>query len=414
MILLSQLLRYELIDRSGRRAVPVDFTIDLGADHPPVTGLLWRRAREATRFLPWEAVDSLDRDRQRFVVADLSGDDTPVEESTDRRVLLRRDVLDALVIDLSARRAMRANDLMLEAEGGALRLAAVDASAWAVLRRLSRGVVGHDADEPSDWSYVEFLRGDPQAPTCGVDYNRRITRLPPGEIARLMEALPYLEAAELVTLLPDALAADTLEVMSPQRQLQVFEELDETVAIRLVALMAPDAVADLVGHLRAEMAERYLGLLPPECRERVVDLLRYPEDTVGGIMTNDVVVVPPSATIGQAVDIIRGQVATPDLVYYVYVVEDLASRELRGMITLRTLLLAEVDQRVADVMDPYLVTLHPLTPAREAAQRVVDSQLFALPVVGADGRLLGAVTVDAAVLQVAPESWRKDVPRVFA
>ncbi|HET9013993.1 MAG TPA: CBS domain-containing protein [Thermomicrobiaceae bacterium] len=415
--MLSELLRYDLTDRGARHRSLVDLPIELDADHPAVTGLLWRHVRGTVRYLPWSDVVSVDPERRRLVVdalAEDEEDERTAAETDGQQVLLRRDILDALVIDLTELRAMRANDLALEVDDGELRLRAVDASGWAVLRRLSHGLVDRDDDDLRDWTCIEFLRGDPRAPASGAAYNRRIARLPPGEIALLMDALPYLEAAELVTLLPDPLAADTLEVMSSQRQLQVFEELDETVAARVLALMAPDAAADLIGHLEPTTAERYLGLLPPENRDRVVDLLRYPEDTVGGIMTNDVVIVPADATIREAVDIIRRQAVTPDLVYYVYVVDDLERGRLRGMITLRTLLLAEPDQRVDEVMNSHLITLQPLAPAREAAQHVVDNQLFALPVVGAGGRLVGAVTVDAAVLQVAPESWRQQVPRVFA
>jgi hypothetical protein len=105
---------------------------------------------------------------------------------------------------------------------------ALDQSTRAVLRRLSKGVIGaRPGDTLYDWKYVEFLRGHPESVRRGASYYRRIERLPPGEIARLSDAVPYLHAAELLTLLPDPIAADLFEVMSPERQLQVFEELDE-------------------------------------------------------------------------------------------------------------------------------------------------------------------------------------------
>ena len=98
----------------------------------------------------------------------------------------------------------------------------------AILRRFSRGVFGAQlGDTLYDWKHVEYLRGDPDAARSGSGYQLRIKRLPPGEIARLSEAIPYLHAAELLTLLPDRIAAEVLEVMGPKRQLQVFEELNE-------------------------------------------------------------------------------------------------------------------------------------------------------------------------------------------
>jgi magnesium transporter len=104
----------------------------------------------------------------------------------------------------------------------------------------------------------------------------------------------------------------------------------------------------------------------------------------------------------------------PDFVYFVYVVDDEETCRLRGVLSLRDLLVAEDTRLVEEVMVPAPVTVPALEAADIAAQRVIDSHLAALPVVGHDGRLLGAVTVDAAVARVAPLAWRMQAPRVFS
>jgi magnesium transporter len=309
----------------------------------------------------------------------------------------------------------RANDLWLEEEGGRLLLCAADISVRALLRRLSRG--WYESVRQSalyDWKYVEFLRGDPHAVQAGAGYHLRITRLPPGEIAHLTGPLPYLHAAELLTLLPDPIAADTLEAMLPERQLQVFEELDEEQGLRLLALMAPDIAADLVGRLTSQAARRYLARLPQPQSERIIELLRYPEDTVGGIMTNDIITAPTGITVQAARHLLRDRLKGPDFVYFIYVVDDEERRRLRGAVTLRDLLIAAEGSRLDEIMNPYLVTLHPLESARTAAYRVLTSHLAALPVVGPEGYVLGAVTVDAAIAQVAPAQWGTQAPRIFS
>ena len=145
-----------------------------------------------------------------------------------KAVLLADGILDALVLDLQNRRATRANDLLLEEEGDQLQLRAADTGFGAILRRLNRGRYGPLAKNTLyDWKYVEFLRGDPEplearaANTCALvpatGRNRSTHRF---------STLP--DAAELITLLADPKAADTLERMSPERQLQVFEELART------------------------------------------------------------------------------------------------------------------------------------------------------------------------------------------
>jgi Mg/Co/Ni transporter MgtE len=226
--------------------------------------------------------------------------------------------------------------------------------------------------------------------------------------------LPYLHAAELITLLPDAKAVDTLEALSPERQLQVFEELEEEQALALLTLMAPDIAADLLGRLPTKLMRRYLERMPSAQSERLIDLLRYPEDTVGGIMTNDVVYVPANLTIAEAREKLRERLKTPDFVFIVYIVDNEDSRRLRGLLSLRALITADDDQQLEEILDPYLTTLDPRSPASEGAYRVIDSHMAALPVVGAEGQLLGLVTVDAAILQVAPPDWRTQAPRIFS
>ena len=110
----------------------------------------------------------------------------------------------------------------------------------------------------------------------------------------------------------------------------------------------------------------------------------------------------------------RGPLKDPDFVFLIYIVADEESRRLRGLISIRNLITADDDKRLEEIMDPYLTTLDPLAAAGEAAYRVIDSHMAALPVVGEEGQLLGVVTVDAAVAQVAPPSWSTQAPRVFS
>lgn len=429
MLLFSKLRRFELEDRQHRRARLVDLALALleKEDHPPITRLLFHDSADGgkTKTLPWDTIESVDWRAERIRVPDLSAGEalpdasaTPPAGAASRDVLLHRDILDALVLDLQNRRATRANDLALRLEegGNRLRLVGADTSLRAMLRRVSGARLGKGIVESKlfDWKYVEFLRGDPAAVQRGAGYQRRIARLPAGEIARLVDALPYLHAAELLTLLEDKLAADVLEAMSPQRQLQVFEELDDDKQVALLGLMAPDLAADLAGRLHTEPARKLLDALPPARSARIVELLRYAEDTVGGIMTNDVLFVPASLTVAEARAALREPLREPDFIFFIYVVEDEASRRLRGVITLRALVTAPETQRIEEIMNPYLVTLRPREGARDAAYRVLNSRLAALPVVNRDGRLLGALTVDEAVAQVAPASFSAQVPRIFS
>lgn len=187
MVMFSKFRTFALRDEGGRHAKLVDLAIDLlDSDYPPITQLFFRNEAGEQVRLPWEAVQTIEWRRREITVSNLEAGPAASEELLAQEVLLRRDVIDALVLDLQNRRATRANDLWLEREDGRLLLKAVDTSARAVLRRLSRGRFGGRRTKSLyDWKYVEFLRGDPLAVRNGAGYRMRINRLPPGEIAGL-------------------------------------------------------------------------------------------------------------------------------------------------------------------------------------------------------------------------------------
>ncbi len=416
MVMLSELRRHALVDARGLRASLVDVAVDLSVgDYPLVTKILYRRKGKEPQSIDWEEVVGLSWKGRRIKVRDLEVGRAAPAAALKRTVLLGRDVMDALVLDIARAQAMRANDLWLREDEGALALCAADVSPWAVLRRLARGALGHGAERRLvDWKNLEFLRGDPEAARSGGDYHRRIGRLPAVTIAQLATSVPYRHAAELLTLLPDPLAADTLEALPPERQLQVFETLEPMQAIRLLALMAPDTATDLVGRLEPDQAVWFLERLPLEKGRRVLDLLRYPDHTAGGIMTNDVPAVCARMTLGEARAALRDELRSPDFVYYVYAVDDLETRRLEGVFSLRDLLVHDESRYVGEIMQRDIVTIDPLEPATTAARRVCELHLAALPVVGRDRRLLGAVPVDTALAHIAPSTWRDQTIRIFS
>lgn len=417
MVMFSELVRFRLVDGGRRRAKLVDAAIDLAeGDYPPVRRLIFRDPAKRQSELPWAAVRSVDWRRRLIVVEDLvaAGRPAPAAALT-RSVLLKRDLMDALVVDVGHRQTTRANDLWLREADGQLRLVGADVSPWAVIRRVGRGWLGRGVERRLlDWKDVEFLRGHPDVAHAGQDYHLRITQLQPPEIAHLLDELPYLHAAELLSIIPDPLAADTLEAMTPGRQAQVVDELDDHQVARLLELMAPDAAADLLGGIETGRVENLLAPIDEAQRTRILDLLRFPADTAGGIMTNQLVVLPASLTVAAARQVLREQLVGPDFVYYIYVVDDLAAGHLRGVVTLREFELADDDQLISDIMRAEISALDPLQSALAAAQRVADQHLAAMPVIARDGRLLGAVTIDAAVGQLAPVGWGKQAPRVFS
>lgn len=411
MVMLTELLGFRVLDERGKKTRLVDLCVELlEDDYPPVTHLLFPQEEEI-RHLDWAEVKSIEPRRRRINVTDLSRGKT-IEDDHD--VLLRRDILDALVIDLLGRRTTRVSDLILEDKDGSLRIKGADAGLAAMIRRLTRGRFGRlDRDALFDWKYVEFLRGDPAAVGSGAGYRLRINRLPAGEIARLIDLVPYLHAAELIKLLPNAKAADVLEATSVARQVQVIDELPEDEAVKLISLMSPDLATDLLGRLDLSVMKRFVTRMPPAVRERIIELLRYPEDSVGGMMINDMLYLPSDVSGRQANEEIRERLKGTDFTSLVFIVDNEADRNLRGTVPLRELLTMDEGTTLEQIMDPYVDSFDPFQPANAAAYRILDSGLPAMPVVN-EGRLIGAMTVDAAIAQLVPATSELNTLRIFS
>lgn len=411
MELFSRLAGRQVRDQAGRYARVVDLAVDpRQGDYPPVCHLCVRDPEGRAWMLPW-TVGAVTPDAFHVPALEPPAHADPVLPD---QLLLGRDVMDALVLDLRGLRAVRANDLWLRPNGAVYRLVGVEISAWAVLRRLAPWLVpGREVGEVLDWRWVGVLRGNPMAVEPRSSHGV-VATLPAPQIADLAAALPYPHAAELLALLPPALAARVLERMPAERQTQVITSLTVEQAVAILAAMAPDLTADVLGHLAVPDAARLLRQLPPDCSRRIQALLQYPPDSAGGIMTNLLVTAPVEETVAGVIAHIRPQLAIPDFVYYVYLVDDAERRRLRGVVGLRDLLAAEAGTPIAAVMTADPFTVPPEWPALRVAEALVERDVKAVPVVTAGRQLVGIVTIDAALALLAPETWRERVPRVFA
>lgn len=396
LLLFSDLLRFRLLDGSGRQKPVSDLATSLlDEDHPQVTHVITVDGSKPSN-VGWKYIESLDIDGRTIKIRN-GASTTPLENSC---TLLKRDVLDALIIDLLGRRTTRVCDLVLEKDSRSLKLTGAAVGIGAMLRRVLRGHWPKLTEASIfDWKYIEFLRGDPLAVDNGAGYRMRIRHLPPGEIARLTDYIPYIHAAELFKLLPDEKAVKVLEATSIERQLQIVEELDEAQVASLLSRMSPDLATDLIGRFELTKLRRYLDLLPARQKGLVVELLRYPEDSVGGAMTNDILAFTVDVDRTEAQKAAQDRLDHIDFSSVVYVI-DKESGRLRGAVSIKELLAEKRRLTLEQMMDPFVETLSPLDKAQEAADRIVINQLPALPVVDDGGRLLGAMTAEAAVARL--------------
>jgi magnesium transporter len=160
-----------------------------------------------------------------------------------------------------------------------------------------------------------------------------------------------------------------------------------------------------------ELSQELLARLPREREEDLRELASHPEHTAGSLMTTDLVTLPVSSTAGGALEWIRRERPETHSMRYLYFVDD--DEGLAGVASLRDVVLAEPGQPVAEIMEDDVVTIAADLDEEEVGRIMTKYDLLAIPVVDAEHRLLGIVTLDDALDAVLPEDWKQRLPRLF-
>src|ERR1051326_7132442 len=411
MLYLSQVLGRPILDLEGERVATLkDIIVRLGeGDHPPVAGFV-ARYRRRDFFLPRWRISQFGEGGVRLK-ADIL--DLRPFVRRDGEVLLARDVLDKQLVDVDGKRVVRVNDVQIIEAANEWRVTGADVSVTGLWRRLAPAFMRSGRPvEVIDWADVGYLATD--AATVQLKSSRgKLTRLHPVEIARLAESLSYQHGAEIVESLDDETAAETLEEMAAERQAQILGDMDEERAADILEHMSPDEAADVLGDLPVAKAEDLLNRMGDEEQSEVAELLPYADDTAGGLMTTEFVTLPRDLTVGEALARLREMAETPNMIYYLYVVEDEDSWKLAGVIALRSLILADPGAPLSEVRRDESEYAPRKDSARDVAERIAESNLLALPVLDDEGDIAGIVTVDDAMEYLLPKDWRQRLPRVF-
>ena len=377
--------------------------------YPPVRGIVVRSARRDD-FMSLDDVAQLDAGGARIR---RNASPTPFERR-DGEFLGYGDLLDRQVVDAQGARVLRVNDVMFAPIQRRVSLVGIDVSVRGLLRRLAPGWMMPAIDgELLDWSLVEPLAAEMPDVRLRLPH-RNLTRLDPADLGRIIDHLPYRHGAELVSALDDETAADALEEVGKDRQPELLDQLSPDKAVSILDHMAPDAAADLLNDLPPKQADDLIERMEPEAASDVRLLLTFAAKSAGGLMTTDFVIALEHETTRDAVEHLRTQLSKPDLVYYVYVVDDADKRGLRGVVSLRDLLLAKPDARLSDVMNRDVHSVDAEAPGREVARVMREYNLLALPVVDAHGGMLGLVTADDVLDMMLPQSVRRHLPRLFS
>ncbi|MDQ2940891.1 MAG: CBS domain-containing protein [Chloroflexota bacterium] len=416
MLFLSQLIGKRVLDRNGEPFGKVrDLIVALGERYPPVTGLVVRVAGGREIFLPWSAVDTIDTGGARLRTASIN---ITSFQQRPNEIRLWRDLQDKQIVDVEGRKIVRVNDIQLAPVEGRLRLVAVDVGLAGILRRLGLSAIGGrlarslklEVENYIDWGAVDPVESSVSSLKLRVPHQALAT-LHPADVAHIVEQLAPRDRAGILASLDDERAADVIEELQAADQVDVLEGLPPEKAADILEEMGPDEAADLMADLSVERQAELLGLMEPDEAADVRELLSYAEETAGGLMTTDFITVSPDETAQEVIERLRKLAPSADQVYYLYVTDE--SGRLLGTLTLRGLIVADPSTPVRELTRPDPISVEVGVDAEEVAAAIARYNLLALPVVDAEGRMQGIVTVDDAFERALGEGWRRRLPAIF-
>jgi Mg/Co/Ni transporter MgtE len=335
---------------------------------------------------------------------------------------LAKDVLDHQLVDVDGVQVIRAADLYLAEVLGRVRLVGADVSTSTLLRRLGprRWRPLPTPDRVIDWAAIQPFGEGTDSVDGATQVRLKTTheglhRLRPGELADLLEDLRRDERRELLAALSPAEAADALEEMQPDDLEQLLRESDPDQAASLLAAMEPDEAVDALRDLPAPTRLEILRRMPPKAAAPLRELLGYPEDEAGGIMTSTLVMATTDDTVARVVDRLaeaRGHDVDLDAVAVV-------NREgsLVGDVTLLKILLTmqtAPETRISSLLaDEDVVTVRPHASANEVAHQLVEARRLSLVVVDDGGRPVGRILADDVLDALVPTKGRFHFPKLL-
>ena len=238
-----------------------------------------------------------------------------------------------------------------------------------------------------------------------------LSNLRAADLASVLHDLTVKRRAEVARALDDERLADVLEEMNEASRVELLAELEGERAADVLEEMDPDDAADLLREIGQEKAQTLLALMEPEDAEDVQRLMHYEDYSAGGMMTTEPIVLTADSTVAEALSRVRLSEVAPGLASQVFICRqplETPTGRLMGVVHIQRLLREPPATLLGSILDSDIAPLAAETPLSEVSSYLASYNLLAVPIVDANERLLGVVTVDDVLDHLLPENWRQD------
>lgn len=334
-----------------------------------------------------------------------SREELPSFSPDEGLILVKKDVLDQQIIDVTNRKVVRVTDVDFDIQPTdrhtSLRVIAVNIGWAAAARRMMQGILakhtirllaGRFPTKTIPWEVVNLIESDPaRRVKLRISYER-LGELHPADIADILEELSHVDQQSVIESLDDETAAQALSEIPTRMQVSLLESIPTGKAADLVEEMAPDEAADVLQELSPETSAQVLASMETEEAEEVRELLGFEENTAGGLMTTEFVLVGDSATVEGAIVALKIFEGAMESIHCIYLID--ADCVLTGSVPLTRILLADRDTVLKDICSDPLISVPYHADEKTVVNLFQKYNLLTLPVVDDNGRLLGVITAD--------------------
>jgi len=278
------------------------------------------------------------------------------------------------------------------------------------IMRKSRGLRRKGPTSTVAWEEVTgFANVEPNQGVTNLLYT--LSTLRPADLATVLQDLAPKRRVEVARGLDDERLADVLEEMDEIHRVALLTELEGERAADVLGEMDPDDAADLLREMGQERADALIELMEPEDAEDVLRLMNYEDYSAGGMMTTEPLVMSADATVAEALAAVRKSEISPALASQIFVCRqplETPTGRLMGIVHYQRLLREPPATLLGSIVDTHTQGLNPDASLNEVSSYLASYNLLSLPVIDANDRLLGAVTVDDVLDHLLPENWRHD------
>jgi magnesium transporter len=325
------------------------------------------------------------------------------EENINEGLLLGDAILDKQIVDLNGRKLVRVNDVRMVSLAQSTHAVAVDIGIEGLLRRIgiSKQIKWllslFNISTPSKfilWEDVEAVDYSNMNIKLSKSYSKLQT-LHPSDLADIIEDLGKKTSAEVFSSLDEERAADVMEELETDAQVHLIENLPVEKVADVLEKMPADEVADILDALEEEKAELLLNEMESDSSEEVRELLEYPQNTVGSIMSTEFLSFNQNNTVDEVIHELRIKKPEDAELYNLFVTDE--QEELVATFSLRDLVVSEPDARIGQIMKPSPVYLYDDQEIDDIAEIISKYSLLAIPVVDSNNALQGMVVIDDVV-----------------